>query len=451
MSLYRRQDSQFWWCSLTAPDGEVVQFSTKKARKIEALKVERDRAEELLRAPRKEAAGQPLSAVAAEFIAWKETQREKPNREATLVMIRKHIFAHVVPYFGAARDIRAMNDDDVLEEFRTARLQKVQAVTVNKELSTLRQIMAFAKKRKYITGPLATVKNAYHRYELNPARLLDPEELEALLVALEDGPPLKPWRGGAAIITEQMIAEARQSTRSVRDMAKEWGVHHSTLQYAIRHGRVPHDNRGKHRRREVFPHCLLRANTAIRPHETTLLRWEMVDWGKRQIHLPPSSAKTDHGRVVDLNDQAMLALRLLGDHNSTGRIFVTKTFYRAWHTAVAQAGIKGRCVPNDLRHTFGSLLHRSGASMPTVRDIMGHRTLTMANLYAHTYDADRKAAVNGVVHGATRRTAPTTAPTALQDVEKNVEELDSETVRTVNNGTTEHTISMEAQTISMRN
>src|SRR5205814_2310308 len=99
---------------------------------------------------------------------------------------------------------------------------------------------------------------------------------------------------------------------------------------------------------------------------------------KTTATLPGRVCKTKRPRVVDVNAGCNSALRMLGDEASRGRIFHEKKHYGWWHAAVEKAGIEGRFRPYDLRHAFASRLHASGASMPVVRDSLGHETMMIA-------------------------------------------------------------------------
>jgi site-specific recombinase XerD len=59
-----------------------------------------------------------------------------------------------------------------------------------------------------------------------------------------------------------------------------------------------------------------------------------------------------------------------------------KSFNRAWWVTLKEAGIKDFHF-HDLRHTFASNLLLSGASLKDVKEMIGHKDITMTDRYAH--------------------------------------------------------------------
>ena len=347
MALYRRKGSPFWWSKLYH-QGEVVYFSTRERTKVRALRVERDRASELKARARLEGRFS-LGTLCAKFILWKAADGRSSD---TVAIYKKHLKLHILPFFGAETDVRAI-DAIKLEDYKARRGGKVSSSTVAKELSTLRQILRYGAEVHKIMLVAPTVRNPRHQAEPK-WRLLTPIELKALL-------------------TELLKARGRG--------------------------------------RDAFAYFLFMANTGLRGGSIARLTWEMLDDDRTAVRLPARANKQRRTHVVPLNEAAQRALELVRARRRVkvegARIFPCKHYYGSLRAAYERAKI-GRLRPHDLRHTLGSLLHAAGRSGPEIRDILGHTTLTMANHYAHTYQEHLHDAVAAVVIDSTNVTVNVT-------------------------------------------
>jgi site-specific recombinase XerD len=66
---------------------------------------------------------------------------------------------------------------------------------------------------------------------------------------------------------------------------------------------------------------------------------------------------------------------------------------RSFNSALRRASIKDFTF-HDLRHTFASHLVMAGVDLTTIRELLGHKTLTMTLRYAYLAPSHKVKAVN---------------------------------------------------------
>ena len=139
-----------------------------------------------------------------------------------------------------------------------------------------------------------------------------------------------------------------------------------------------------------LPELDVAINTGLRKGSQYALRWEMVDWKSRELHIPSIEIKNGEALHVPLNTAAIAALKVVlegGDRR--GRVFKSKktgdplTNGRHWFDdAIVDAKIKNFHW-HDLRHTFASRLRMKGTPLEDIAYLLGHKSLAMTRRYAH--------------------------------------------------------------------
>jgi len=144
------------------------------------------------------------------------------------------------------------------------------------------------------------------------------------------------------------------------------------------------------------PIVLTALNTGMRKGEILNLKWENVDLRHGFILL--DITKNGERREIPINETLRATLQTL-----TRRLDVPHVFYdpsgrtyndvkRSFKTALRRAGIKDFHF-HDLRHTFASQLVMAGIDLTTIKELLGHKTLTMTLRYAHLAPAHKLKAV----------------------------------------------------------
>lgn len=133
-------------------------------------------------------------------------------------------------------------------------------------------------------------------------------------------------------------------------------------------------------------------DTCCRPGEALKLRWQDVDFLRREVVIRPENAKTREGRRVPLTIrlEAILKRRRIGPDGETlgPSKFVfgdatgaaVKSVREKWARARDKAGL-GDLQLRDLRHEAASRYEESGMPTTYVSKMLGHRSLATTTRY----------------------------------------------------------------------
>lgn len=143
----------------------------------------------------------------------------------------------------------------------------------------------------------------------------------------------------------------------------------------------------------------LARSTGLRRGELVRLMEKMINAKGRTLTLPPSITKTDKGRVVYLNDEALAALKEWKLRGTSGELLPGD--HVVWEDRITQQGWPALCRAagiddlhfHDLRHDFAVRLLKSGATLEQVRDALGHDSVKTTERYAHVMPSDVRRAV----------------------------------------------------------
>jgi integrase len=148
------------------------------------------------------------------------------------------------------------------------------------------------------------------------------------------------------------------------------------------------------------PIVIMALNTGMRKGEILNLKWENIDLKNGFILLNQEQTKNGERKEIPINSTLREALLKI-----TRRLDIPYVFFnpktdkpydnivKSFYTAMKRAGIRDFRV-HDLRHTFASHLVMAGVDLTTVRELLGHKTLTMTLRYSHLAPSHKVRAVD---------------------------------------------------------
>ena len=154
----------------------------------------------------------------------------------------------------------------------------------------------------------------------------------------------------------------------------------------------------------LTPMILISLNTGIRRGELFSLEWVDVDFSLQRIKILGEKSKSGNTRFVPLNSESLDVLRQweLG-RGDDQLVFPSKggnqftTIKTAWRRLLVQAEVK--CFRwHDMRHTFASNLVSNGVDLYVVKELLGHSSLEMTEIYSHLAPHKQIEAVNTLGH-----------------------------------------------------
>lgn len=134
------------------------------------------------------------------------------------------------------------------------------------------------------------------------------------------------------------------------------------------------------------PIVITALNTGMRLGEILNLKWEQVDLRNGFILL--DKTKNNERREIPINATLTEVLEAMPHSVESLYVFVNrdgnpyKGVKTSFATALKRTGIQDFKF-HDLRHTFASCLVMGGVDIITVKELLGHKSLTMTLRYAH--------------------------------------------------------------------
>lgn len=141
--------------------------------------------------------------------------------------------------------------------------------------------------------------------------------------------------------------------------------------------------------KDLFLAVLLALTTGGRQAEIMSATWAQIDLSRATLQLSETkngSRRALHlvGPVLELLKERAKVRRIDSDLVFPSRVNPMQPvdLRTPWESALKRAGIEDFHW-HDLRHTFASMAAMNGASLPELAALLGHKTLSMVQRYAH--------------------------------------------------------------------
>ena len=141
----------------------------------------------------------------------------------------------------------------------------------------------------------------------------------------------------------------------------------------------------------IKPIVTIALNTGLRLGEIMKLKWSDIDLSKQLLKI--ENTKSGKVRYVPISNVLVRILSEIRQVNKTNspRLFNIENPKRGFQGAICRAKILGLRF-HDLRHTAATRLLGRGADIETVRQILGHSSLSVTQKYVHSgLDQQRQA------------------------------------------------------------
>lgn len=200
-----------------------------------------------------------------------------------------------------------------------------------------------------------------------------------------------------AVEWKWMKADNRPAIEKDAEAAKQIDILEPDQQQALMRGAIGDQDP------QTWLFVAIGLNTAMRHSEILRVRWDKIDYQTMKIHLPTAKAGTREQPMTKALAE-MLKKERDQREDQKGWLFPAtrkhcKTPHRRsmedqFERAVIRAGIDpDRVTPHTMRHTAITRLVQSGADLPTIQKISGHKTLTALMRYVHLTGSHIDAAI----------------------------------------------------------
>jgi site-specific recombinase XerD len=161
---------------------------------------------------------------------------------------------------------------------------------------------------------------------------------------------------------------------------------------------------------------LFLCHTGLRIGEMTRLTVELAAHRgepREELYLPAAITKTRRARTVPLNPVAQMCVAKLMEFNRKRGFSVEpdaplfpwkrhgflprREAERTIQKLRERVGLSAKVTPHTFRHFFATRLLSAGADLATVQALLGHKSVESTQIYTHTTEEKKRAAVMRVL------------------------------------------------------
>lgn len=350
--IYKR--GNVYWIRYAGLDGRIIRESSHSSKWKEASDLLIGRRNEIKEGKQpeiKRIVNHSFKELSEQYEKWAERQRSFKSK--------KYLIDQLTEAFGQI-PLRRFNPM-LLEQYQTERLQQG-----NKRFQEEKKRLPKGNKPATVNRLLATVKHMF-------TKAVEWEMVEE-----------------AALKRIRKVKFLEENNRRLRYLSKE--ECQGLIKACDSHLR---------------PIVITALNTGMRKGEILSLTWDRVDLKQGFILLGEDDTKNGERREIPINGTLREALLELsqGTKERPRRIDIPYVFYdpangkaykdvkRSFHSACRRAKITNFHF-HDSRHTFASHLVMAGVDLTTVKELLGHKHLTMTLRYSHLAPSHKVKAVH---------------------------------------------------------
>jgi integrase len=133
-------------------------------------------------------------------------------------------------------------------------------------------------------------------------------------------------------------------------------------------------------------------HTGMRKGEILNLKWQEIDFKRKVVTVVKS--KNDQKRTIPMSNTLFNTLNSIKVRDISSRVFPVSgwSVRQAFDKTIVKADLKDFRL-HDLRHTFATRLVQNGVDLYKVKELLGHKTISMTMRYAHHYPESLRSSV----------------------------------------------------------